>query len=219
MKTTIAILAVLFAAVATTAQAAPAPGVNLKIAGGEEDDVFQVGVSGDGRTYKIESNVRLEADSSICWPSEAPPAFVLHCKATAIAGFEISGGGGNDMIELVRVPVPATISGATGADLLIGGAAADKILGGPEKDFIEGRSGDDVLAGEEGADRMTGGLGRDRLEGGGGNDSEYGSAGSDTLLGGVGSDLLSGGPGGDVLVGGPGLDALLGGPGRDVVHQ
>lgn len=221
MKTTIAILATVLAAATGSASAASAPGVNLKITGGPENDVFRVTVSADGRYYEIESNVPLEADSSICSSSssETSATFELHCRATAIAGFEISGGPGDDRIELASVPVPATIAGGPGSDTLIGGSGADRILGGAGRDVIEGRGGDDVLLGEEGGDRLRGGSGNDRLEGGAGNDQEFGGTGADTLNGGVGADLLSGGPGNDVLVGGPGLDTLLGGSGQNVLRQ
>lgn len=221
MKTTIAILAVmLFAATSATAHGDPAPGMNLKIMGGEENDFFRVTVSSDGRLYEVESNVALAADSEICTSTEGTPSmFLLFCKATAIAGFEISGGGGNDKVELVQVPVPATISGGSGADMLIGGAAADKILGGPGKDFIAGNGGDDELLGEEGNDRVTGGSGNDKLKGGGGEDSLFGGGGDDTLSGGAGGDLLNGNRGDDLLVGGGGFDVLIGGAGHNILNQ
>jgi Ca2+-binding RTX toxin-like protein len=219
MKTTIAILAVVFAAASAAAYGAPTPGMNLKISGGDEADVFRVTVSGDGRTYDIESNVALEADSSICWSGEAPGKFELHCRATAIAGFEISGGGGDDLIELPRVPVPATLSGGSEADTLIGGLAADKILGGPRKDFIVGNGGQDELLGEAGDDRILGGGGADRLKGGGGEDTLLGSTGGDSMFGGGGADRLNGGPGNDLLFGGGGFDMLVGGSGHNLLRQ
>jgi Ca2+-binding RTX toxin-like protein len=219
MKTKIAILALVFAAASATAYGAPSSGMNLKISGGSEDDVFRVTVSSDGRTYDIESNVSLEADSSICWSSEAPGKFELHCWATAIAGFEISGGAGSDLIELPHVPVPGTLIGGTEGDTLVGGLAADKILGGPGKDFIAGNGGTDELLGEGGDDRIVGGGGGDRLKGGGGEDALFGGTGGDSLFGGVGGDRLSGGPSNDLLVGGGGVDLLSGGPGHNVLRQ
>lgn len=220
MKKTIAILAVMFAVTSASAYGAPTPGVNLKIAGGGEDDVFRVTVSGDGRTYDIESNVALEADSSICWTAEAPAGrFVLQCRAPAIAGFEISGGGGDDAIELARVPVPATLSGEAGADTLVGGSAADRILGGTDRDLIKGNGGADELVGDQGADRIFGAAGDDHLRGGRGEDVLFGGTGGDGLFGGASPDRLGGGPGNDLLVGGPGFDLLMPSSGRDTFRQ
>lgn len=220
MKTTIAILAVMFAAAsAATAYGAPTSGMNLKIMGGEENDFFRVTVSSDGRLYEVESNVALTADNKICTSAEGPSTFLLFCKAPAIAGFEISGGGGEDRIELVRVPAPATLSGGSEADTLAGGAAGDKIVGNGGGDLIVGNGGGDELLGGEGNDRILGGAGVDRLRGAGGEDSLFGGGGGDALFGGVGSDRLNGGPGNDFMIGGPGTDVLVGGPGEDVESQ
>lgn len=216
MKTAIAILTLALAAFVAPAQGATSPGVNLKISGGPEDDVFRVTVSSDGRTYEIESNVPLAADSTICWSAEATGKYVLRCRANAIAGFEISGGAGDDKIVLYRIPVPATLVGGSGADYLEGGKSPDWLQGGPGNDRLVGDGGGDVLSGEGGSDRVIGGMGKDRIDGGGGNDFLLGGAGADELQGGAGNDMLNGGPGDDTLVGGPGRDLLFGGPGRDV---
>jgi Ca2+-binding RTX toxin-like protein len=221
MKTAISILTVMLVVGSATAQGATTSGVNLKIRGGNQGEVFRVTLSSDGRTYDIESNFPLEADSSICWTSEGSevvPKYELHCPATAISGFEISGGGGPDLIELGHVPVPATLSGGTDQDRLVGGSAADKILGGPGDDFIAGNGGADELLGDAGNDQIFGGPGDDRLEGRGGDDDLYGGIGADDLLGGVGSDKLCGGPGNDTLGGGPGVDVLIGGAGHNILR-
>ena len=71
--------------------------------------------------------------------SAAPSALIpkkraeeLLCEALPIAGFEINTGAGNDVVTLGRtVPVPATIRGGEGDDVLTGGAGADKLIGGP----------------------------------------------------------------------------------------
>jgi Ca2+-binding RTX toxin-like protein len=218
MKTTIAILAVALG-VAVPAYGAPATGVVLKINGGSEDDVFHVALSPDGRTYEIESNVKLEADGSVCWASEEEGAFELHCRASAVSGFEVIAGAGADRVEFPHVPVSVTIEGGAGADVLEGGSAPDRINGGPGDDLIRGGAGSDELMGEAGNDRVLGGAGPDHIMGGAGNDSLFGGRGPDFLAGGVGSDRLFGGPGLDTLLGGPGTDLLVGGPGADVVRQ
>ena len=69
--------------------------------------------------------------------------------------------------------VSATLSGGTGADLLVAGS---------------------------GGDRLYGNAGADRLLGGNGNDQLYGGAGADTIFGGEGSDYAMGGSGADTFV-------------------
>ncbi|HEY8380956.1 MAG TPA: CAP domain-containing protein [Microvirga sp.] len=88
-------------------------------------------------------------------------------------------------------PVPGTITGTRGANILAGTSGADT---------IKGLGGNDRLSGQEGADREWGGTGNDRVSGGAGDDRLYGDAGRDTLLGDSGNDRLAGGADADVFV-------------------
>jgi Ca2+-binding RTX toxin-like protein len=155
--------------------------LNIVLDGTPGDDHITVELSADGRSYEIESATPLEVASPVCTHPEKLPDELL-CEATPIAGFEINTGAGDDYVALGKtVPVPATIRGGEGDDVLIGGAGADKLIGGPGDDELNGRGGNDLL---------------------------IGGPGNDTLLGGAGDDVLRGGAGHNILVGGPGKNSL-----------
>jgi Ca2+-binding RTX toxin-like protein len=155
--------------------------LNIVLDGSPGADRITVNLSADGRTYEIESGQPLEVAGTVCTHPEARVE-ALSCEAAPIAGFEINTGAGNDTVILGKtVPVPATIRGGEGNDVLIGGAGADKLIGGPGNDELNGRGGNDLL---------------------------IGGAGNDTLLGGAGDDTLIGGPGKNVELGGPGHNTV-----------
>jgi Ca2+-binding RTX toxin-like protein len=181
---TVLVLAASLAAV--SASAAPPPrteftppenAVNLVLAGSPGDDRITIELSADGRYYEIESATALEVGGTICTHPGKRPETLL-CEAAAIAGFEINTGVGDDTVTLgATVPVPATIRGGEGADVLTGGNGNDKLIGGPGNDELIGRGGNDLLLG------------------GAGNDTLIGGAGNDTLIGGIGQNVLVGGAG------------------------
>ncbi len=187
------VLAVLVAvaAVAVSASAAtPSPrlatpvaehSVNLVLAGSPGNDRITIELSADGRSYEIESATPLEVGSPVCaHPGKRPEA--LLCEAAPIAGFEINTGAGDDVVTLGRtVPVPATIRGGEGNDVLTGGAGADKLIGGPGNDELIGRAGNDLLIGGSGNDTLIGGPGDDILRGGSGQNIEVGGSGKNAI--------------------------------------
>jgi Ca2+-binding RTX toxin-like protein len=75
---------------------------------------------------------------------------------------------------------PVTISGTSGADLLVGTAAPDVIAGGAGNDVVLGLGGADVVCGDAGNDVLFGGGGADSLDGGAGFNIAVGGAGPDT---------------------------------------
>jgi RTX calcium-binding nonapeptide repeat (4 copies) len=188
----VALVASLVVASATAASrlVSPAPtgtaaaaehSLNIVLDGTPGEDHITVELSADGRSYEIESATPLEVASPVCAHPEKLPDELL-CEALPIAGFEINTGAGDDYVALGKtVPVPATIRGGEGDDILIGGAGADKLIGGPGDDELNGRGGNDLL---------------------------LGGSGDDTLLGGPGDDVLRGGPGHNILVGGPGKNSV-----------
>ena len=93
-----------------------------------------------------------------------------------------------------------TITGASGADVLLGGNAADTITAG---------AGNDTVAAGSGADVIYGGLGDDSL---------MGNDGADTIYGGDGSDTIKQGSGVGVFYGGSGIDNINTGSGADIVN-
>jgi Ca2+-binding RTX toxin-like protein len=145
--------------------------VNVVLAGSPGDDRITINLAADGRSYEIESATPLEVGGTVCTHPERR-AEVLSCEATAIAGFEVNTGAGNDTVTLGRtVPVPATIRGGEGDDVLTGGTGNDKLIGGPGNDELNGRGGDDELLGGSGDDTLIGGSGEDKLFGGSGNNA------------------------------------------------
>jgi Ca2+-binding RTX toxin-like protein len=169
----LAALAVASLLAASAAAAQPAPqarralaaeaSVNLVLAGSPGDDRITIELSADGTAYEIESATPLEVGGTVCTHSEKRPEALL-CAATAIAGFEINTGAGNDTVTLGKtVPVPATIRGGEGNDVLTGGAGNDKLIGGPGDDELNGRGGNDLLIGGSGNDTLIGGPGEDKL--------------------------------------------------------
>jgi Ca2+-binding RTX toxin-like protein len=169
---TAAILAVSATASTTHARRAVVPvaepSVNVVLAGSPGDDRITVELSADGTAYEISSATPLEVGGTVCTHPEKRLE-ALSCEATAIAGFEINTGAGNDTVTLGKtVPVPATIRGGEGDDVLTGGAGADKLIGGPGDDELNGRGGNDVLLGGAGNDTLIGGPGTDTLNGGSG---------------------------------------------------
>jgi Ca2+-binding RTX toxin-like protein len=142
--------------------------VNVVLAGSPGDDRITIELSADGTAYEIESATPLEVGGTVCSHPEKR-AEALSCEAAAIAGFEINTGAGNDTVTLGKtVPVPATIRGGEGDDVLTGGAGADKLIGGPGDDELNGRGGNDMLIGGSGNDTLIGGPGTDTLVGGSG---------------------------------------------------
>jgi VCBS repeat-containing protein len=79
------------------------------------------------------------------------------------------GGGGKD-----------TLTGDTGADLLLAQSNNDTLTGGDGNDLLCGDSGSDTLSGGPGDDSLGGGSGSDRLTGGSGADRFSGGSGTDT---------------------------------------
>jgi Ca2+-binding RTX toxin-like protein len=163
----VAALLAVSATAAPTAQSrralAAESSVNVVLAGSPGDDRITIELSADGTAYEIESATPLEVGGTVCTHPEKRLE-ALRCEAVAIAGFEINTGAGNDTVTLGKtVPVPATIRGGEGDDVLTGGAGADKLIGGPGDDELNGRGGNDVLIGGSGDDTLIGGPGEDKL--------------------------------------------------------
>jgi Ca2+-binding RTX toxin-like protein len=137
--------------------------INLVLAGSPGEDRITIELSADGRAYEIESATPLEVGGTVCTHPEKRTEELL-CEAIPIAGFEINTGAGNDVVTLGRtVPVPATIRGGEGDDVLTGGGGADKLIGGSGDDELVGRGGNDLLIGGPGVDRLIGGPGQNIL--------------------------------------------------------
>jgi Ca2+-binding RTX toxin-like protein len=179
MKKLLSIAILLLVACAPVSAHAKEPPLTLLLTAGPGDDVFDIKLSRDGRSYLIDSVSPLEAGGGVCGHAGGS-MHALTCDAASIGGFEVNAGPGDDsVIVSPRILVPATLRGGPGDDRLRGGGAADKILGGPGSDALLGEAGDDWLFGEAGDDWLLGGAGNDRLTGGTGADWLYGGRGAD----------------------------------------
>ncbi len=111
-----------------------------------------------------------------------------------IEAAELTGGASANTLDASAFTGLVSLSGAGGADTLIGSVTKFNLLNGDD--------GNDTLTGGNVNDVLNGGLGSDSLVGGAGSDKLYGQDGNnDVLLGGSGSDTLDGGSGtGDTVV-------------------
>jgi VCBS repeat-containing protein len=88
-------------------------------------------------------------------------------------------------------------SGAVQVRVTVGGGGKDTLTGGSGADLLLAQSNNDTLTGGDGNDLLCGDSGSDTLSGGPGDDSLGGGSGSDRLTGGSGADRFSGGSGTD----------------------
>lgn len=135
---------------------------------------------------------------------------------------EVTGGSGNDVLDLSAGPGQTYASGGPGNDVLtarnnVFGGSGDDILrlNGEGSGFLIGDDGNDTLFGGPVRDFLSGGPGNDRLSAGSGDDTLFGGDGNDLLTGEAGDDVLFGEAGNDELIGGLGNDAAIGGDGND----
>jgi uncharacterized delta-60 repeat protein len=138
----------------------------------------------------------------------------------------VLGNAGDDIVDLSRIALRATVSGGDGADRIAGGSGKDSLSGNAGKDQISGGGDNDRLAGNGGRDKLSGGDGEDRLYGGVGDDWLAGQEDDDTLVGDQGDDLIDARFGNDFAHGNAGddiffaagdftIDSLFGDGGRD----
>jgi VCBS repeat-containing protein len=88
-------------------------------------------------------------------------------------------------------------SGTVEVAVRVGGGGKDTLTGSTGADLLLAQSNNDTLAGEGGNDLLCGDSGSDTLSGGPGDDSLGGGSGSDRITGGPGADRFSGGSGTD----------------------
>jgi RTX calcium-binding nonapeptide repeat (4 copies) len=181
MKKTIAILLTLTVGCSTAyATGEPEP-TTIVLAGGAVHNKIKIWLTPDGYSYVIDSAAPLEVGGTICKnPPENPNELI--CEAPPVAGFVVNGGSHDDVVTVARaVPVPVTLNGAAGRDILLGGDGSDRIVGGPGKDLLSGRGGNDAIFGGPGNDVLKGGPGDDSLRGGAGHDLLHGGSGANAV--------------------------------------
>ena len=110
-----------------------------------------------------------------------------------ITSAKLSGGASNNRIDMREFWGAATLYGAGGDDVLVGGRLASALYGD---------DGNDQLFAFSSGGSLRGGRGDDMLIGYFGDDTLHGDDGQDILVGGYGLDQLHGGNGDDLLIGG-----------------
>ncbi|KRA65857.1 hypothetical protein ASD79_00815 [Caulobacter sp. Root655] len=122
---------------------------NDVLGGGAGNDVLDGGSGGDVAIY-----------------SDALASLTIDL---AVAGFQDTGGGGNDNLISIEHIYAATAF----ANTIRGDAAGNSITGGSANDVIDGRGGDDALFGGGGDDQLLAGTGNNILDGGAGVDTAF----------------------------------------------
>jgi hypothetical protein len=191
----------------------------LRVLGDANPNSIAVRVNGNNYVVVDKTNPRNEVIVPILGPNGKPIA----ATTLKTSGIIISGGGGNDKLDVSAVPLNPSLkslvlNGDAGNDTLFGNNGGDVLNGGDGNDLLDGGDGNDTLSGGTGDDTLDGGAGNDKLAGGDGNDQLYGGPGNDYLDGGAGNDYLGGGNGNDTLLGGAGDDVLRGGQGDDLLN-
>ena len=153
----------------------------------------------------LESNTNAALVPSVTFGGAGASRTVAITVAPGQSGTATITIGVNDGFQTTTTTITVKV-GSMGSDSLTGGSGADLLIGG---------LGGDTLSGAGGADVLCGGLGGDTLSGGDGNDALEGERGADTLSGGDGNDVLRGGQGDDALAGNAGDDTLTGNAGAD----
>jgi VCBS repeat-containing protein len=106
-------------------------------------------------------------------------------SGTAILTVTVSDGQNSGSVQ-VRVMV-----GGSGKDTLTGGTGAELLLAQSNNDTLTGGDGNDLLCGDSGGDTLSGGPGDDSLGGGSGSDRLTGGSGADRFSGGSGTDTAT----------------------------
>jgi Ca2+-binding RTX toxin-like protein len=106
-------------------------------------------------------------------------------SGTAILTVTVSDGQASGTVE-----VAVTVGGG-GKDTLTGGSGADLLLAQSNNDTLTGGGGNDLLCGDSGSDTLSGGVGDDSLGGGSGSDQLTGGSGADRFSGGSGTDTAT----------------------------
>ncbi|OJF14944.1 calcium-binding protein [Couchioplanes caeruleus] len=191
--------------------------VNYKAAKGKQNTVI---VTRAGRTVTIDDKVAIKAGKG-CKQVRGDRTKVRCTTRATPTRVRVYTYDRNDSITN-KTDLPATLSGGSGKDRIVGGRKADLIDGGTGNDRISGDGGNDTLYGDTGNDVVRGGTGNDEIMDAGGSDSGndrlYGEDGDDTVWALAGNDHVYGGNGDDFLVGGPGADYINGGYGNDYLQ-
>jgi VCBS repeat-containing protein len=131
-------------------------------------------------------------------PELVPTGNVLFAGSDAAWKMTVSAVDGRSGTTILTVTVSdGQASGTVQVTVTVGGSGKDTLTGGTGADLLLAQSNNDTLTGRDGNDLLCGDSGSDTLSGGTGDDSLGGGSGSDRLTGGPGADRFSGGSGTD----------------------
>ena len=181
----------------TVTAANDAPTVTVAAGGtcGRDDHSGTINLTvGDAETSA--TTLTLSAASSN--PSLVPPGSVVFAGSGGTRMLTVSAVDGRTGTAIVTVTVSdGQDSGQVEVTVRVGGGGKDTITGGSGADLILAQSNNDTLTGGDGNDLLCGDSGSDTLSGGGSDDSLGGGSGGDRLTGGSGADYFRGGSGVD----------------------
>lgn len=132
-------------------------------------------------------------------------------SGTAMGGYDIKGGAGQDTFEIylpdrthsrsLKLSLDNKANDTFGGkaanihddfEIIYGSPWADRIVAGKKKVTISGNEGDDVIIGGPGKDLLYGDSDSDVIKGGAGNDKIFGGSEGDRIDGGAGKDQIYG---------------------------
>jgi Ca2+-binding RTX toxin-like protein len=140
-----------------------------------------------------------------------------------VSEFDVEGVIGSEGADNLsgHTPVPFTLDGRGGPDVITGGDAASVLLGGDGNDNITGGAGDETLEGGDHDDVLDGGFGGDAIDGQAGSDMATYASRSEGVtvdLGNGGTDdgsASDGAPGARDSI--QGVEGVIGGSGGDFI--
>ena len=173
---------------------------NDTVSGGAGTDILQYnGTEADDTLSIVEAANVLTVSGLLSGTVDA--------TADDIERIDVTGGSGDDDIDLDAVTTQALVDAGAGDDNVDASTMADASV------TVFGGDGEDTIRGGEQADELYGDAGDDIITGGMGDDVIYGREGFDQIAGNEGDDAVDGGDGVDVIdwVIGDGFDTVSGG--------
>ena len=135
--------------------------VGAAVVGGEGDDVLALNGL-DGGVWGGPGSDRIDLESTFRGQAHGEAGNDHIVVSGAVAGADLRGGEGDDVIDAQGASVPVVLYGDGGRDRLYGSPLGDILDGGPGRDYLFGRDGDDQFyARDQDLDYVIGGGGTD----------------------------------------------------------
>ena len=158
---------------------------------GNEDETFSFTIAADTfADHDLMHGDLLSYGATLADGSPLPTWLSFSSTTRTLSGTPGAGDAGT-----LQIAVTATDSGMLSATdtvaLVIAGPLPKTLVGTAGNDVLIGGRGDDTLIGLAGNDTLTGGEGQDLLDGGTGNDTMQGGTGNDTYIVDVAGDVVT----------------------------